>query len=288
MTGALVIVDGGAPATCLSTLGGTTAAAALTAAQSAIATAIPNIATTVPLTGSGAPGAVQAATSSLNLPSGTTATTQAGTDSSTKIATTAFAVGVGRVPGPPDGFQTGLFYAPGGALGVSLVSSYAPTAGRWYAPPVYVAAGSAPLASISVTFTGVPTAGYWSGCVYTDSAGRPASLVSGSDTGYQSNSTVASATTQTLTYITPVTWPAPGVYWIALNFASATGTYYGGGGSGSVTQGAVGIGQPTAAAAIYLSYAAVYSSTHTTYAVCPNTFGTAVAQTTYPIIALGF
>ena len=55
-----------------------------------INTALPSVATTTPLTGTGAAGGVQAATATLVLPNGTTATSQAASDtSSAKVATQA-------------------------------------------------------------------------------------------------------------------------------------------------------------------------------------------------------
>ena len=71
----------------LNYLGGTTAAATTTALQSAI----PSLAATAPECGSGAAGAVAACGSTLVLPNGAKATTQVDTDTSTDLATDAFA-----------------------------------------------------------------------------------------------------------------------------------------------------------------------------------------------------
>ena len=61
-----------------------------TVSATQLATAIPSAATTAPECGSGSAGAVAACSSTMVLPSGTTATTQSVGDSSTKVATTAF------------------------------------------------------------------------------------------------------------------------------------------------------------------------------------------------------
>ena len=71
----------------------TTQAASTAFVTAADNTAIPSAATTAPECGSGAAGAVAACSATMVLPSGTTATTQAVGDSSTKVATTAFVAG---------------------------------------------------------------------------------------------------------------------------------------------------------------------------------------------------
>ena len=71
----------------------TTQAASTAFVTAADNTAIPSAATTAPECGSGAAGAVAACSATMVLPSGTTATTQAAGDRSTKVATTAFVAG---------------------------------------------------------------------------------------------------------------------------------------------------------------------------------------------------
>jgi hypothetical protein len=53
-------------------------------------------------------------------------------------------------------------------------------------------------------------------------------------------------------------------------------------------QGAITLGQTTAALAISGGYPAYYSTTTTTYGACPSSFGTVAAVAAAPIIAMGY
>jgi hypothetical protein len=185
--------------------------------------------------------------------------------------------------------HTGQFYLPDGIAG-AVIGTSAPLAGRFYAESFYIPASGASLKTLNMNFTVAPTAGSWSGCIYQDNgAGQPGNLVAGSDTGNGSNATTASTGVKTLTYAGGLTLTGPAWYWASMAFASATGTMNIAGVNATIEgQGAITLGQTTAALAISGGYPAYYSTTTTTYGACPSSFGTVAAVAAAPIIAMGY